>query len=266
MNNRPATVLVVDDEPWAGTYLSSLLGQCDDVEVAGVFRTSQPALDLVEERSIDLAFLDIEMPDIDGLTLAERIKKIDPLTEVVFTTGYEHYSLEAFKHYALGYLLKPCDIEDVRHHLDQARALRTRRQERKLVLKTFGRFDAFLDERTLIFSNAKAKELLALLADADGGQVSTERAVDLLWENHIYDESVKALYRRALCDLRTTLHECGADRALVRARGSASLDMSAVECDYHAYLQGKHDLFHGAYMEQYSWGEETLSRILNEAG
>lgn len=262
MVDRPVTVLVVDDEPLAGVYLASLLDQCEGVEVAGVFRTSQPALNLVEERSIDLAFLDIEMPDMDGLVLAERIKDSDPLTEVVFTTGYECYSLEAYKRYALGYLLKPCELEGIRHYLDQAHALRMRRQTGKLVLKAFGRFDAFLGERPIMFANAKAKELLALLVDADGGEVTMERAIDLLWEDHAYDESVKALYRRALRDLRITLHECKADAALMRRRGSASLDMGAVECDYHAFRQGDRALFQGAYMEQYSWGEETLASIM----
>lgn len=262
MKDKPVTVLVVDDEPLAGTYLVSLLNQCQGVEVAGTFRASQPALDLVEETSIDLAFLDIEMPDMDGLTLAERIKETDPLTEIVFATGYGHYSLEAFKRYALGYLLKPCNIKDVQHYLEQARALRTRRQTGQLILKAFGQFDAFVNEQPLMFSNAKAKELLALLVDADGGQVTMERAIDCLWEDHPYDESVKALYRRALRDLRLTLHENGVAEVLIRARGSVSLDMSAVTCDYHAYLQGDCSLFDGSYMQQYSWGEITLSKII----
>lgn len=265
MREKPLNVLIVDDEELACSYLLSLLDQCDDVNVVGSFSVACAALVCVEEELIDLAFLDIEMPDMDGLTLANRIKDIDPCVEVVFTTGYEGYSLEAFKRYALGYLLKPCAMDDIRYYLDQAQLLRMRRKTQRLSLRAFGRFDAFVGGCPVMFSNAKAKELLALLVDADGGEVSMEQAIDRLWEDHVYDESVKALYRRALRDLKRTLRDQVDDEALMCSRGAVSLDMSAVNCDYHNYLQGASELFSGVYLEQYSWGEETLARLESQS-
>lgn len=254
-------VIVVDDEPLAGCHMVSLLGTCDDVVCLGVFRRGRDALAFLEENTVDLAFLDIEMPGMDGLALAERMRAIDPFVEFVFVTGYGQYSLAAFEQYALGYLLKPCDRTRMLYYLEQARYLREKRSRSVLHLRTFGSFDAFVKGEPVLFSNAKAKELLALLADARGGQVGMEKACDLLWEMHPYDESVKALYRRAVSDLRKTLGEYCGPGVLRAMRGAISLNASVVSCDYWRYLEGESELFSGEYLSQYSWGEATLARL-----
>ena len=84
-------VICVDDEPLAVEYT---LGQCSllpEIEEAKGFTEAQSALDWLQNHSADLAILDINMPEIDGITLAARIKQARPETAILFLTAYKDY-------------------------------------------------------------------------------------------------------------------------------------------------------------------------------
>ena len=136
--------------------------------------------------------------------VAERLREVSPDVVVVFITGYEQYALEALKIRADYYLTKPYDSRDIREVLERARLL-SARQKKRVYVRTFGRFDVFIDGTAVYFPNAKAKELLALCVDHRGGTVSIEEAVDKLWEDREYDSRVKNLYRKAVMQIRQAL-------------------------------------------------------------
>ncbi len=100
-------IIIVDDEVKSAELLQLKLRKfCPAVEVLQVFTEPEKALLYLEDNSPDAAFLDIEMPGMSGLALANKIKD---KTEIIFVTAYEKYSLEAFRIAALDYLLKPID-------------------------------------------------------------------------------------------------------------------------------------------------------------
>ncbi|GAB3779092.1 LytR/AlgR family response regulator transcription factor [Dyella agri] len=113
-------VLIVDDEPLARMRLAALLGECEGAELAGSVGDGEAALAALGELQPDLLLLDINMPGLDGMTLAARLAgRVRP--QVVFCTAYENHALHAFELEAVDYLLKPVRLERLREALQRAR-------------------------------------------------------------------------------------------------------------------------------------------------
>lgn len=111
--------LVADDEPIARERMLALLRDEPDIELIGECATGPEAISAIERTSPDLVFLDIQMPRIDGLTLARTLGRAMPA--VVFVTAYDEYALGAFEVHALDYLLKPYSAERFKSALVHAR-------------------------------------------------------------------------------------------------------------------------------------------------
>ena len=94
-------VILVDDEYLALQYLSGLLGKFEDVELIGVYMNSYEALEAILRKKPAIVFLDIEMPEMTGVELAEQIQHSLPTTSIVFTTAYSEYAVKAFEVNAL---------------------------------------------------------------------------------------------------------------------------------------------------------------------
>lgn len=99
--------VIVDDEPYARRGLLALLQKHDRFEVAGEAGSGREALRLIRSLQPDVVFLDVQMPDLDGFQVLERLKA--PLPKVVFVTAYDEHALRAFEVSAVDYLLKPVD-------------------------------------------------------------------------------------------------------------------------------------------------------------
>ena len=120
--------LVVDDEPIARARVVSLLKLEDDIEVIGECANGQQAMSAIESTSPDLLFLDIQMPEVNGLDLARTIQSTGT-PAVVFVTAYDEYALRAFEVHALDFLLKPFSAERFRSALGHAREQVTQRRK-----------------------------------------------------------------------------------------------------------------------------------------
>jgi two-component system LytT family response regulator len=128
--------LIVDDEVAARAGLRALLEADPEILVVGEFGDGRSAERAVADLHPDLVFLDVQMPEIDGFAMLERIAP-EHMPAVVFVTAYDRYALRAFEIDALDYLLKPFDDERFRRALDRAknsiRQGRVRALSRKLV-------------------------------------------------------------------------------------------------------------------------------------
>ena len=112
-------VLLVDDEPMANTTLRHLLKAFPSVEVAGVCTEPEAALEFCATQPVDAVFLDIEMPRVKGMELADKIRSLLPEVRLVFVTAYPDYALRAFDVSALDYLLKPVDRDRLASTVDR---------------------------------------------------------------------------------------------------------------------------------------------------
>jgi two-component system LytT family response regulator len=110
--NRTIKALLVDDEKHCLETLTWQLEKfCPQVEIVGVCDNAEKALLILSVAAVDLAFLDIEMPHMNGFELLQRLKKIQ--FEIIFTTAYDMFAVKAFKFSALDYLLKPIDKDEL---------------------------------------------------------------------------------------------------------------------------------------------------------
>jgi DNA-binding LytR/AlgR family response regulator len=116
----PARALIVDDEAPARAELRHQLEGFDDVIVVGEATTAEEAEVLIDSVGYDLIFLDIRMPGIGGVALAERLARSGHAPAVVFTTAFVDHAVEAFDLGATDYLVKPFDAERLRRAVDRA--------------------------------------------------------------------------------------------------------------------------------------------------
>jgi DNA-binding LytR/AlgR family response regulator len=116
-------VVIVDDERLARQELQYLLEAAGGVEVVGVGSNGIEAVELLASQTPDLAFLDVQMPGLDGFAVLKRLIELKlKLPQVVFATAYDRYAVRAFEVNAVDYLLKPFDESRVAQTLAKARA------------------------------------------------------------------------------------------------------------------------------------------------
>ena len=90
------------------------------MESLQLFNSSQQAYEWARKHQVDVAFLDIEMPHISGMKLAESLKALNPDVKIIFVTAYDQYAVKAFKIKAFGYLLKPYTRADIEFEMENA--------------------------------------------------------------------------------------------------------------------------------------------------
>jgi two-component system LytT family response regulator len=112
-------VLIVDDEPAARERLEVLLKQVTNVEIVGSAFDGESALAAVDALKPDLILLDIQMPDLNGLTVASRLP-VENRPEIIFVTAFEIYAADAFEVEAVDYLLKPVRFDRLRQAMERA--------------------------------------------------------------------------------------------------------------------------------------------------
>jgi DNA-binding LytR/AlgR family response regulator len=115
----PLRVMIADDERPARAFLASLLRSFDDVTIVGEAKSGKEAVGLIESAHPDLALLDLQMPELDGIGVVRMLKKSEvPL--IAFVTAYDEYAVKAFEMNAVDYLLKPVEKKRLRETLNRA--------------------------------------------------------------------------------------------------------------------------------------------------
>lgn len=262
--------VIVDDESYILTELEYSLKKIEDVTLEGAFTDALAAMQFVMGHKVDMMILDIEMPKITGIELAESVKKINWNMQIIFVTGYSKYSLEAFQVNALSYLMKPYTFSELRTAVDKARVmlkgLESGNKEKAVRVQTFGKFEVFYNDKNVVFSSRKAKELLAAIIDGRGGGVTMETVINRLWEERSLDSKVRALYRKTVSRMRETLEGAGCGYILEYYKGQIAVKPGEIDCDYYNFLEGDEKsmaMFWENYLEEYSWAEERNGLLLN---
>ena len=261
--------ICVDDEKLITDYVVSLCREMPPLTEAQGFTRAREALQWLGDHDADLALLDIDMPDMNGLKLAAEIKKLRPGTAIVFLTGYSEYAVDAFALRASGYLLKPVSKEKLAAEVAYALSGQRKAPEGRVVARTFGSFDLFVDGELATFRQAKCKELLAYLIDRQGGSVTRAEAFAILWEDRMYDRGMQKQLDGIIRSLRDTLAEYGIGEILEMKKGALRVRPEMISCDAWRFFQGDANAvnaFRGEYMSAYAWGTETESFMSRKLG
>ena len=252
--------ICVDDEPLVLQLTLSLFRDLKQFDQVEGFGGSLEALDWLEKNKPDLAMLDIDMPNMNGITLAGKITEMYPDTAIIFLTGYAQYAVEAFALHASGYLLKPISRERLAEEVEYALSRRYYRPDSRVLIRTFGNFDVFVDGKSVSFTRSKSKELLAYLVDRQGSSISRTEAFSVLWENSLYDRSMQKQLDVIIRSLRTTLQEYGIENIIEMKGGNMRIVPEQIDCDLYRFLSGDTDAvneYRGEYMSSYSWASLT---------
>lgn len=125
--DMPISTLVVDDEELARSLLRTLIRRDADLLLVGEFADGAAAIEAIREKKPDLVFLDIQMPVLDGIAVAEKLAALEHVPYVIFVTAYDDYAIRAFELNALDYLVKPLQKARFRTTVERAKlAIRNR--------------------------------------------------------------------------------------------------------------------------------------------
>jgi two-component system LytT family response regulator len=162
--------MIVDDEPLACERIRMLLHGEPELEIISECRNGKDALQAIEKLKPDLVFLDVQMPELTGFEVLDRL---DParMPVVIFVTAYDQYALKAFEVSALDYLLKPFDRERFKRALDRARAELERRTTGAVNEKVL----------RLLSEMQRSKKYVDKLIVRAGGRVLFLRADEIDW-------------------------------------------------------------------------------------
>jgi two-component system, LytTR family, response regulator len=139
--NARLRVIVADDERPARSFLVSLLRSFDDVVVIGEAKSGKEAVAVIEHEKPDLALLDWQMPELDGIGVVRLLKK-DAMPLVAFVTAYDEFAVKAFEVNAVDYLLKPVEKARLRETLNRAEE---RIEHSEIVAEQAGRVGAAIE-------------------------------------------------------------------------------------------------------------------------
>lgn len=245
-------IIVIDDEPAPLLAFSSNIFDNSQISANMFSLQIDDALDFAKNNVCKAVFLDINMPTINGVDLAEKFIKISPNIKVIFITGYAQDIADIKQRIGdnfFDFCYKPYDpitLQTILSNLINEKTI-------VVHLKTFPHFDCFIGNILVDFNRSKSKELLALLVDRRGSTVTLGDAISHLWSDKEMPLA-KKLYRDAICRLRLTLKKYHILHIVKIGRARLSLNIQYCTCDMWDFIDGKnYSEFLGEYMHPYEW-------------
>ena len=258
------TILAIDDERRAlNTLIQAIQSAVPDASVEG-FSAVEDSLEYARNNKVDVAFLDIQMPEMNGLLFAMTLKEINSKTNIVFVTGYSQYAIDAMELHPSGYIMKPVTKEKVEHEFDNLRYPVLRESDNRIQVQTFGNFEVFVDGTPLKFVSARSKELFAYLIDRRGTSATPVEIAAVIWEDKPYDKSLRNQIQAAISEMMKTLKTHDLADVINKSWNQIAIDKLKVSCDYYDMLDmvpSAVNAYCGEYMANYSWAEMTAAAL-----
>ncbi len=250
-------IAIADDEKLILAEMEYLVKEAVPNADVFSFTSSEALLKSAKKTKYDIAFLDIQMPVIDGVELAKRLKKINEEINIIFATSFSEYTGDAIKLHASGYLKKPVTVEEIKAEMDNL-LYPVKSENSNISIRTFGNFCVFSDGKPVHFRRDKEGEMLAYLVDRRGAPISRKEIAAVIFEDGDFSRNRQVYLSNIVHDLIEDLENAGAKDLFIKDTGAYYVDTEKFSCDMYDYLAGDEkalDLFDGEYMEQYSWAE-----------
>lgn len=227
--------LSLDDQKTATDLMTYMLNKIDPEGTHLAANTVSEGLELLND-NVQILFLDIEMPETNGIQLADNVRKKYTALNIIFVTGHPEYSFEAYGVRPSGFLAKPVTERDIKRELKELRypisdaGLRVRCSP----------FAVFSGDKLLSFNRKPTMELFAYLVYKQGAYCTNDEIIAVLWGSKT---DRQAYLRRLFSDMRECFRSVGAEDVIVKKYGQTGLNMNAIQ--YEGDLQ--------EIAEQYGW-------------
>ncbi|WNC14802.1 response regulator [Brevibacillus brevis] len=280
--------ILIDDEELALNYLEHQLLTIGNIHVIGKFTDPAMGKQAVEKNDVDIVFLDIQIPKLNGIELAEQLLQMKPHLHIVFVTAYERYAIKAFELNALDYVLKPVGkqrlrntVQRIQSRTDEHAAFPFPKTE-KLQMNLFQQVTILAEEQQIIplrWRTAKVQQLFLYLVQHRGTAVNKTAIIELLWPELEPDNALHQLYT-AVYYIRKTLAPFGecfqisnTSEGYLLKLEQISLDVDKFEQFYRSGLLlsaetiGEYEaaigLCKGDYLQEhnYVWAESERQRL-----
>jgi two-component SAPR family response regulator len=275
-------VIIVDNEKPALDLLARFLKTMTDVEIVGAFQKPREVLDNIELLKPDAAFLDIEMPGINGLELAMKISEINPEIDFVFVTAFDHYAVEAFEINAIDYLLKPIVEDKLQRSINR---LLKKREEKKIEkgkddnsvvsIRMLGAFETSKEgSQQVKWITSKVEELFAILL-LHNYNISKWALMEMLWPDSEPQKAEQNLYT-SVFRLKQTLKDEGLDITIEANKGTYKMICDSIHWDVGALMDAKDctdlgkmekalEAYHGELLDgkDYLWSYDLRQNFCN---
>ena len=269
-------LLVVEDELDTLDELRDLIHNYDkDLEIE-VCSNPLHAIQLCRNNSFQAAFLDIQMPEMTGLELAEHLSSLSPEISFVFVSAYNNFATEAFEVNAIDYILKPVRQERLNKALDKIRKEHARKEARNkaksshVTIQAFGKMVVSCGDMILKWKRRKSSEIFAYLLHQQGIPVHKEKLCEMMWPDFNPQKSLTYL-QTIMYQLRKNISEIGGNSITIEyADHCYRLCLNAVCYDVALFsdayerafqkpqpsvklLMEAEQLYTGAYFEEDGW-------------
>lgn len=282
--------LLVDDERLALLKLQMMLEELTNIKVIAAYTDPAEAVRAAPQLSPDVIFLDIDMPEMNGIQAAEAMLKLCPQASIVFVTAYNHYAVEAFELYALDYILKPVQrnrlmmtVQRLEERVSQAQQAAVKPLDAVMIRS----FRSLRFERSgqplpgIRWRTSKAQELFAYLFHNRNRFVSKDTLTDLLWPDFNEKKASTHLYT-TIYQVRQSLKQAGLDMQISNVSGGEGytletgsllvdsyewekgiLTLDAINADNYEEHQRLFEFYSGDYLSDYDylWAEGERQRL-----
>lgn len=236
--------IVVEDEYWTLKYICRLLINAG-VKVVGEFTNPCKALENIDILKTDVIFLDIEMPGISGLHLAERVISDGYEGEIVFLTAHSKYAVEAFNVNAIDYLLKPVMVENLNRAIERVKRRRDaeifqrklENRNNKIKISLFGNISIYIGEekKPIRWMTSKSAELFAFMLLQNGEkEISKWKLIEAIWPQKDAEKGGINL-RSTISRLNKTLRENNIQISMISNGSGYQLDLKETEIEVDAF-------------------------------
>ena len=253
-------IYAVDDEELSREMMEDALREalpeiCPDYEIE-IFSNPQDCLARMGEQPCDVLFSDIQMPEMSGVEFAKACMEIVKELNVIFTTAYSEYMLDAFDMYVSGYVLKPVSADKILKAMQHLR-YPVKNRAPKCKIQCYGNFEVFgRDQKPLHFHRSKSKECLADLVHKKGSSCTVRELSAILFEDAPYDAKHLGYLQKLVTGMLVDLRENGFADTVIREHNLLAINVERVDCDYYENPDRMKVLNEGGeYMAQYSWAE-----------
>jgi len=245
-------VCIIDDERSAIDRLQQLLDDEGEVEVVGTFTRTSDLTAAFPRLMPHAVFMDIEMPGMNGIELAANLKALHPAVEIVFTTAFQQYALEAFRVHAIDYLMKPIDVQQLRSTLERLMSIsRAGRSPDtspetsddspgeptatmpRMTIRLFRNFTIAIGDREITpirWRTTKAQELFMYLLQHRGQSVRKSSLIDILWPDLLPERALSQLYT-SVYHIRKKLDDYSDYIQIISTKDSYLLKLHHVDLD-----------------------------------